>query len=92
MRQKFFSINGDEAILDWFYFYSVVFFFIRQSFLADMDNMLEESKRIWRIRQEYFAALNFGLSRQFFDLSQKNQVLRVHNRMGKKTHLMRLSL
>jgi|688.fasta_scaffold1878182_1 hypothetical protein len=29
--------------------------FNNQRFLADMDNTLEESKRIWRTRQEYFA-------------------------------------
>ncbi len=42
------------AILGWFYIYKVVSEYTK-SILACMENTLKEYKRIWRIRQEYFA-------------------------------------
>ncbi len=54
MRQKFLSVQGETAILDWFSMYEGVFDY-GKSILACTENTLEEYKFLRRIRQEYFA-------------------------------------
>jgi hypothetical protein len=46
--------NGDFIILEWLYIYKVVSEYAK-SILACMENTLKEYKRIWKIRQEFFA-------------------------------------
>jgi hypothetical protein len=54
MREKIFKRTENAAILDQFYMYEVVSEYAK-SILACVENTLKEFKRIWRMRQEYFA-------------------------------------
>ncbi len=73
MHEKSLSVTEITAILEWFYIYKVVSGYAK-SILACMENTLKEYKRIWRIRQEYFAYtentpidIKGSLSRRIFD-------------------------
>jgi hypothetical protein len=98
MREKLLGVHGNMTIIEWLNEYKVVSEYAKSN-LACLENTLNGYKRIWRIRQKYFAAYGEYANRHKIEPISANYrpkpktiLIQNHLAEGAKNHLTLLSL